>query len=469
MRNEIVYFLNSSFIIFVLIFIMTVPHGFLDPFNTEQQLTLVLLIVAVYLWTISTLPKGAASILILVLMIILNLVGSVEEAVIGFLSPALYFIFILTTISKVLIKVGLDKEVSLLLLKLSKSGSKVITLILPFTMLFLPLILPSAFARFKMLFPLIEKLNESFGFKEKSFFKKYSLYVIGIMNQNATIVVYTGGGFPILAAQLLSDYNIANLSWTEWFFLMAPPLWIGLFVVNIFTYQFLKNNNSADERQLPKSLSSELETRETRDHTNRSLSFWFVVFTFSIMIIVWMVTDQTVIPILVPPMILLVIYSIPKIGLITDRDIKNFDWENFLLLGSSFSIGALIEKNGTAQLIAENLMNLIPENSTTMIQVIFIAIIIFLFRLIFVVPSSAIIVIFPIIISYSEVTNLSALSLAFLIILVIGGTNIFPIHAPPSYFAYQTGVLTRSEHYTIATTSTIILVTTAILASIFWW
>src|SRR5699024_7092020 len=117
-------------------------------------------------------------------------------------------------------------------------------LILPFTMLFLPLILPSAFARFKMLFPLIEKLNESFGFKEKSFFKKYSLYVIGIMNQNATIVVYTGGGFPILAAQLLSDYNIANLSWTEWFFLMAPPLWIGLFVVNIFTYQFLKNNNS---------------------------------------------------------------------------------------------------------------------------------------------------------------------------------------------------------------------------------
>src|SRR5699024_2715756 len=162
MRNEIVYFLNSSFIIFVLIFIMTVPHGFLDPFNTEQQLTLVLLIVAVYLWTISTLPKGAASILILVLMIILNLVVSVEEAVIGFLSPALYFIFILTTISKVLIKVGLDKEVSLLLLKLSKSGSKVITLILPFTMLFLPLILPSAFARFKMLFPLIEKLNESF-------------------------------------------------------------------------------------------------------------------------------------------------------------------------------------------------------------------------------------------------------------------------------------------------------------------
>src|SRR5699024_12721948 len=93
---------------------------------------------------------------------------------------------------------------------------------------------------YKMLLPFIERLNYTFGFSHRSIFRKYALYVVGLMNQNGTIIVYTGGGFPVLAAQLLKDYNVADLGWLEWFLIVAPPLWTALLLVNVFAWKYLK-------------------------------------------------------------------------------------------------------------------------------------------------------------------------------------------------------------------------------------
>src|SRR5699024_6098438 len=85
------------------------PDIILQDFNPEQQRTVLLLLLAIYLWTFSKMPTGAASILLLAMIIILNLTDSVEEAMAGFLSSALYFILILSILSQVLIKVDADK------------------------------------------------------------------------------------------------------------------------------------------------------------------------------------------------------------------------------------------------------------------------------------------------------------------------------------------------------------------------
>lgn len=421
--------------------------------------------VAIYLWTLSSIPTGAASVLILTLILLFNLVESVEEAFIGFTSPALYFILILSILSSALIKVGIDKIVIKQLLKISRKGPFLLMLIFPFLMIILPILIPSAFARFKMLLPFIENLNNSFGFNKDSRFMKYSLYVIGLMNQNATIIVFTGGGFPVLAHQLMRDYGVGNLGWLEWFLLVAPPLWIGLFIVNVFVRVYLFKTTPED--MIKYSHDAKISSEE-EGHTEGPKTK-FVLFSFIIMIFSWALIDQNLVPTLVPPMILLVIFSMPKIGVLNNKDIKNFDWESFLLLGSSFSLGLIMEGNGTALMIAENLITLINEDQFPIIKIASIAIFIFIFRMVFIVPSSALIVIFPITMSYADLLNIPEISLAFLVVFIIGCSNIFPIHAPPSYFAYLAGSLTKKDHYTIATFSTIILMGIAILSAYFYW
>lgn len=466
-RTRFTMTFNISVILVFILLIFIAPSTFLQDFTPEQRRTVGLLVLAIYLWTISPLPSGAASILLLAMMMILGLVDSVESAMSGFLSSALYFILILTILSRVLVKTGVDKVVASQLLRLNKKGPKAIAVALPVLIAILPALMPSAFARLKMLLPFVDRLNDSFGFSNHSVFKKYALYVIGLMNQNGTIIVYTGGGFPVLAAQLLNDYNVADLGWLEWFLIIAPPLWLALLIVNIFAWNYFKYSYPSEtpDSQVQKAIQPEKYFETPRERKR----FQFVIMTFLMMIIVWALTDNNVVPTLLPPMILLVIYSIPKIGLLNNTDIRAFDWESFLLLGASFSIGILLDQNGTAAVIAEQMMQFVPENSGLIFKIILVALITFAFRMIFIVPSSAIIVIFPVVVSYADITNIPVLSLAFLVILIVGGTNILPIHSPTSYFAFQSGVLSKKDHYIIAAFSTVTFIITAIIAASTYW
>lgn len=454
-------------IVGIILFAVVGPDTVMQDFNPEQQRTVALVLFAIYLWTVAKIPTGAASIFILLMIIILNLTDSVEGAMVGFLSSALYFILFLSILSQVLIRTDVDKVISSKLLMVRNISPRKIALILPVFMSVLPVIMPSAFARLKTVLPFVDSLNEAFRFKEKSVFKKYAMYVVGFVNQNSTMIVYTGGGYPVLAAQLLKDYEVADLSWLGWFFIIAPPLWCALIITSVFSWFYLKLSYPSETE---KDFSSFGHTAEVDDEEYEpTKKFWFVIITFSIMILTWAFTDSSVVPTLLPPMILIVLYSLPRIELITNEDIRSFNWENFLLIGASLSLGVILDENGTAGLIAEQLISLVPENAGMTVSIIIVTGVMFLFRMIFIVPTSAVIVIFPVMISYADMTGIPALVLAFIVIMIIGGTNILPIHSPTLYFTFKEGVLSKRDHYMMAVFSSFTFIVVAILAASFYW
>ncbi|GAA0591190.1 hypothetical protein GCM10009001_04040 [Virgibacillus siamensis] len=452
------------FIAITVLFIKTRDTVFAD-FSIEQQLTLGLLVVAVYLWVASPLPSGATSILLIALMMLLGLADGVEEAVVGFLSPALYFIIMLSFISHALVKVGIDRVIAGTLVKVSRSGPKSIVYGLPAFIAVLPIILPSAVARFKIFLPLLTRLNHYFGFGEKSLFKKFSMYVIGMMNQNATMIIFTGGGFPVLASQLFSDYGIAEVGWLEWFGRIAPPLWIGLFLVTIFVWQFLKYTTNDSEWENHR----DNMPVDKNERVSMPPAFWVAVIGFLLMISAWIITDRDQVPLVLPPMLLVVLYALPKMGLIDNKVIRGYDWENFLLLGASFSLGMLMSRNGTAEILAKQLLELVPQDGSILIKVILIALFVFILRFMFVVPSSAVIVIFPIVISYAELIGIAPVNLSFLVVMIIGGMMVLPIHSPTTFYAYETGVFSKTEQYVIGIFSSFIMMLTAIFAALYYW
>ncbi|MFZ3578394.1 SLC13 family permease, partial [Virgibacillus sp. DJP39] len=125
MKSKIIYCLLLSTLVIC-------THEFiLTSFTIDQQLTLGLLLFAVYLWVAAPIPSGAGSILLLACMLLFGLVGSVEEAFSGFLSPALYFILMLSLLSYSLVYVGIDKVIARFLVVVSKRGPITLVVTMP--------------------------------------------------------------------------------------------------------------------------------------------------------------------------------------------------------------------------------------------------------------------------------------------------------------------------------------------------
>ncbi|WP_052345833.1 SLC13 family permease [Paucisalibacillus sp. EB02] len=433
-------------------------------FSSEQEWTLVLLFIAMFLWIVNPIPSSASSILILSLMLVFHLVDDIENALSGFSTSALYFVLMLSIISQALVKVRIDRIIARFLFKVSKGGPKAIFIGLPLFMLVSPILLPSAVARFKILLPLLRRLNSFYGYSDKSLFMKFCVYIIGMMNQNATMVIYTGGGFPILASQLIRDFEIGNFGWIDWFLIIAPPLWIGSLIFLLFVWQFLKYT-TPDEDKFVRNDTLGVQNQEYETITSKT---WVVVVAFLCMIVTWIVVDQDF-PILLPPMLLVVFYAIPKMGLVTNKVIRDFDWENFLMLGASFSLGILIQENGTASKLAKLLIGFVPDNIELLGMLLIIASIVFILRFFFIVPSSAIIVIFPIVMSYADILGIEPMKLAFLTVMVTGSVMVLPIHSTAVYYGFQTGVFTKKEHYLIGVATSLFFMVVSVLTAFLYW
>ncbi|HSI66834.1 MAG TPA: SLC13 family permease [Planococcus sp. (in: firmicutes)] len=440
--------------------VIAVQSGGLDAYSSTQQLTLLLLGIAIYFWTASTMPFAASSLLLVGLILIFGLVDEPEGAFSGFLSNALYFILVLSLISRALVVAGADRVFVNILLKLSRGGIRTILFGLPLLILFMPILLPSAVARFRILEPIIEQINSTFRLGEQSFFRKYSMYVIGMMNQNSTMIVFTGGGFPVLAAQLLKDFGGVQISWIGWFLRIAPPLWLAMFIVSFGIWFYFKRTSE----ELPLAGSAVIEQQ-----SGLPKRFWWIMVPFIAMIISWMVLDQEQVPLIIAPILLVAYYALPVNGLITNKMVREHDWENFLLLGASFSLGFVIEETGTALVLAEQMLTLLPEGLGDFGNVLFVACFIFALRFLFVVPSTSMIVIFPIIMNYAEILDLSVISLAFLVIMIIGGVTILPIHSPTTFLAFGTGAFSKKEQVIIGSYSSAVISIIAVFWATFIW
>ncbi|EIM07595.1 anion transporter [Planococcus antarcticus DSM 14505] len=302
-----------------------------SAYSLQQLLTLLLLGVAIYFWTLSPLPIAASSLVLVGLILLLGVAEKPEEASSGFLPNAIYFILVLSLISAALVKAGVDRVFAHIIIKFSRGGIRAILLGLPLLIVFMAVFLPSAVARFRILEPIVEQVNGRFGFWQESLFRKYCMYVIGMLNQNSTMIVLMAGGFPILAAQLLKDFGGIQISRLGWFLRIAPPLWLAMLIISFGVWFYFKRNSApliTAHWKIPEMEAGVLPPR-----------FWWIMLPFGMMIISWIVLDHQQVPLILDPLLLVGYYTMPINGLITNKTVRTYDWENFLLLGSSFSLG----------------------------------------------------------------------------------------------------------------------------------
>jgi sodium-dependent dicarboxylate transporter 2/3/5 len=466
--KRIANFDSRYYIILLIIFILLVGLSIPPMFglNHIQQSTLSLLVVSMILWSSKVISTGISALFIICLQMVLGIVPQFGDAVQGFLSTSLYFILAVTLVSTVMTKVGLDQMMSKLVVKFSNGSIQRISLGFYFATLILPIFMPSGNARLRMFVPLMEDINTQYNLNRSSSFIRFTTWTLGGMNQMATLIVFTGGGLAVIASQLIGNFNL-SISWVKWFFLMAPPIWLICLITGVFMWKYWKMNKLSiihleNEKQfvIPSSVTSQNIDK---------IPFFTVVISLFTMLVLWIFGSWFHVPSIVPPLLALTIFALPGIGLIKNPDIRSYDWENFLLLGSALSLAVTIEHNGTAAWIANQMLSLFGQSSYEFVNLGIVIFIILIIRSMFVSPVAALTVIFPLISAFSSSFGLDSAYTYLVSVLIIGSFIILPIHSPITLLAYETGHIIFKEHIIVSLVLLIITIFIVFLSYLWYW
>ncbi|MFP7298264.1 SLC13 family permease [Neobacillus niacini] len=451
-KNEI----NKKIFVLVILFSLSTLGLLAAPvlgLEVLQQRTIILLVISIILWTTRVIPTGISALLIIALQMTLGIAPQFSDAVQGFASSTIYFLLAASLVSSAMTKVHLDKFLSKVLMKASRGSVQKTLWGFFLANLALPIIMPSGNVRLRMFIPLIEEVNQRFHLGTNSPFLRFSIWMIGGLNQIGTIIVFTGGGLGILAAGLLIELGYP-LTWIQWFLMMAPPIWIICTITAFFMWRYLKAYK-IENKQLKAAEESSLGI-----DTAIKFPFMVVIAGLFLMLFLWMVGPLWNIPSIIPPLICLALFAMPGIELLDNHDLRNYDWENFLLLGSAISLAITIQQNGTASIIANSIFSILGQSSYEGFNFFILVIVVFLLRAMFVSPVGALTVIFPLAIAFAETVGLNNLFTFLTITILVASFIILPIHSPIMILAYETGYIVFKEHLVI---SLVLLITSIVI------
>ena len=464
-------FLNTRWLQFFIVVSLFVTGLFLSSpvssLNDQQWKTLLLLVISIFLWSTKFLPLGISSLFIIAVIMIFNLADSFSSAISGFVASALYFVLIVSMISKVMVKVGLDKMIAVFILRLS-SGN-IIRVLLGFVIaaMVLPILMPSAVARFRMFHPLIDSVNNFYELPEQSAFKQFCNWLFSGVNQFLTMIVLTGGGYPILASELLDEAGY-SMTWISWFLYMMPPIYAAAVIIVIFAFFYFRVWDDLGESSRNKKIS-EPKSNRSSDNTYDKRKMHIVFILIILMIAAWLLGSSTSMPTILPPILVLIILSLPGIRLFSDLDFRNFEWETFIFIGSALSLSNIVQQTGTADWLANILFGWISPAYSDVISLFLLMLMILLLRMFFTSPTGAIAVILPLAVSFGNSLGLPILSVSLLTILIIGSLMILPIYSNTTIIAYQSGVLTLKDQFILGTVLLITIMISGLLAALYLW
>lgn len=433
-----------------------------DGISPVQQRSIALLLASVFLWTSEALPLAVSSMLVVGLLPAMGIVDSFSAATKGFLNTAIYFVLVVSMVNHAMIKSGVDQFVVRTVVKLSGGSHKQVALFLVILVMFLPIFMASAMARLRMFIPLIEKMNESYGFEKRSGFFKFGIWAFGGINQVTTMIVLTGGAFTILASQLISGYT-TPISWLKWYFYVAPPVYLSVIISCFIMWKYFGIGKlQAPVLQTSDFLPAAGDFKDT-------VRFRATVVIVLAMLASWVFGDSLGIPDILPPIFALFFLCLPGVALISDKDFRDYDWENFIMIGSALSLTSAIEGNGTADWLSQHVFASFAVTSHFWVNLAFFIIAVLGIRLIFVSPSSALPIILPLSVSYGQTIGLATIDSILLTTMLVGCVVFPPSQSPTMLLAHHAAHFKVKDNFVLSITVTCSVIFSSILAIIFWW
>ncbi|MFP6892081.1 MAG: SLC13 family permease [Nitrospinota bacterium] len=430
---------------------------FLPPppgLSVQGYRTLLVCATAVVLWTREILPPGLTGGLVILLLILTGASSSVNEALVGFSQPVIYFLIGVFTIAIAVERVGLAERIGRYFLRYSGGKSRSLFWFMVLSFPPMALIMPSSNSRSIILAEVFDRTFSLAGVEKGAPLARAIMMALHSLNRLASSALLTGGMTSIVAANL-----IGGLGWTRWFLLLGVPYCLTLCIGSLGLH--LKYLRGGDRRlTLPPQEKKPLNGGEIRTS--------LIILMASLL---WLSDAVHGLHPAVPAMMAWTLLLLPGIGVLKWGDFESrFSWATFFLLGASLSLGWTLAHTGAAKWLALSLLHLAPALAGHP-YFLFAAILIVSVPIRILVPNITgyLAITIPISIEIGQGGGLNPLACALGVLLMGDSILFYPAQSPGSLAVYERGHLTAGEIFRFGLFMTGVSFVTTLTTTLLWW
>lgn len=431
-----------------------------DTLDLRLQRLFAVLLATLVLWITQPIPYSISSILAVVLLFALGVTDTFSAAVSGFASTLVFFVILLLLLGKSISKVNLDDWIANRLVS-ATSTPKSSTRRLSISLYLLALIMPSGTARTVAFMPIIDQINDLYDLDDGSRFRRFGYYMIGHVNVVGSAALMTGGGMSLVTAELI-NLHVRPITWFEWAMYMILPVGCIFMLTALVSSQFY----SVDDRVLVTDSTTSESSRDLEPLTGEQ---WLVLSTLFLAILFWIIGSFLGVPAIIPAMFVVLVFSIPGIGILTATDFNDISWGVVFLIGAMLSILEVKEELGGFDIVIDILFSGLPVGLPVAGLVAILLGFSLLVRMIFSSVAAALLILIPVLVEFASATPVNEFYLSLSLLLLLVSCAVLPFQVSTTLLAYEYGPLTMREVFLFGVlTLTAAVMTVAVSWIVFW-
>lgn len=310
--------------------------------------TLFLIAFSIFLWIRKPIPIGIASLLVVVLMPMLGLAESLNEAFAGYSAPSNYFVIASFGVAIAIQKTTIPSRILKLFLSVSKGDFKKVTLaymIMTYVISTIMSDITAVMIAIAFAMDLLEGMGEEAGKGQLGRGLLISLPLASVIGGSATPA---GSTVNVMALNILSMNTGIEVPFLKWCFLGLPVSLVLLFVTwLLIIWMYPAENMSADDLR---HFLGKMEREKPVLESERAVIAVIVLMIAGWIAGTWIkpLTTTTVAVIG-----LLLLFS-PGVRAFTWKEfVDGVHWEIFLMGGAAISLGNLVQRTGIVSLFAD--------------------------------------------------------------------------------------------------------------------
>jgi len=318
------------------------PEGLPEP----GKRVLAVAVLAIGLWYTEALAAAVTAVVVIVALVLSGGVANIQEGLIGFADPVVYFLMGVLTIGLAVSRSGLAERVARVFLRRSKGSARSLYAQLLLSFPLLTLLLPSATTRTGILVHVYEQALDLAKVPRRAPLAQAVMQALSGLNRLASTVILTGGITPVVAAGL-----IGGIYWSQWLLLMSVP-YLALLVLGAILLYFMHQRGF--DLKLPPP-----EERAPTPLSGRELRTAIITLGASLL---WLTDALHHWHPAMPALLAWIFLLMPRIGVLTWQEFeRDIGWTNFFVVASSLSLARALSSSGASEWIAGLIVATVPQ------------------------------------------------------------------------------------------------------------
>ncbi len=382
--------------------------------------------VAVGLWGAEIVSLPTTALLGVALLFVSGAVPTMEQALVGFASPVLYFLLGSAALGIAAEQSGLADRLARWLLARSRGSGRRLLLELQLSLPLQALIMPSAISRNAVLVPVYERVLARVDRPQQ--LGAGVMLTLGVLGPLASSALLTGGTSPVAASQLLGGFT-----WVSWLVALAPPYYVLLAAGAAAVWMFTPPER---ETVIGERIADEV-------HGPLCPAEWLVAFISMATAVLWMLDQVTHWPPAVPALLAMVVLVCPSpIGVMPwSAFAARAPWGTGFVLAAAVSLADALSHTGAAAWLAGALFDSLPGVVGGHAALMAIAVFLVTAVVTLAIPNraAAITLGIPLATAFAATGALDTTAAGLIVMIAVDAETIYPAQTAANLLAYERG------------------------------